>query len=64
MIGAFKYAVAKLLNASDVCGIELMRRKLGNRYAVVELGVSSAGSEDAVIRTFVNGCCKSAFLLS
>jgi hypothetical protein len=36
--------------------MELMRWKLGKRYAVVAFGFSVAGSELAVMRTLVNGC--------
>lgn len=53
--GALRYAVAKALNADGVCGMEFMRRKLGNKYAVVASGVSVAGSELAVMRTLVKG---------
>ena len=55
-MGALRYAVAKSLKALAVCVIALMRLKLGNSKAVVAEGVSVAGNELAVIKTFVNGC--------
>lgn len=52
---AFRYAVAKAEKAEGVCEMSRMRVKLGKRRAVVVPGVGVAGSEDAVMRTFVKG---------
>lgn len=51
-----RYAVTKSLQDSVVCGIDGMRLKLGNNSAVVVFGVSLDGSDEAVMRTLLNGC--------
>jgi hypothetical protein len=55
-VGALRYADAKAEKAEGECGMAFMRLKLGNKSAVVAFGVSVAGREEAVMRTFVNGC--------
>jgi hypothetical protein len=52
---AFKYAVAKSLNASLVCGILRMRLNAGKSKALDASFKSLGGSEDAVMRTLLNG---------